>query len=609
VSRSAREALLVLLLAVAVYATALPNGFVYDDWDLILTNSWLKSGPFLDVLRLGYWEGSRGGSFYYRPVVSLSYWIDHRLWGEWPPGYHLTNLLLHAGASLLLLALARRWLPSPRAALAAAAIFAVHPVHTQSVTWIAGRTDLLAAFFFLAALLLQQKAIESGRTGLRVASLGALALALLSKEMAATYPVVLALHASFAGAPLNASAGARRRLGRIPGLWWPAIAGASATVTAWLGLRLWIVGHAAGYADDPHAWWTSAQGTLSRLLAVPSIVVFYLGRVLIPWKLGFESGLHPVQASALSRLAGPVAILLLAASAAVLAGRRDPAVHFGALWFLVTLPPVLNIFPIFESAMEHFVYLPSVGIAVAAAAALFSLARSPAFRVALLAAMILLLGARTAIRNLDWKDEETFWRVTVRDTPSARAWNNLGLFLKGAGRLDEAEGALGHVAAEEADLPATWSNLGVVAAARGEREKAIGLFERALAIDPASADALYNLALTLETNESGDRYGPGFRSSEAEAIYRRLLAAYPRHAEGWTNLGVLLEILHRPDEAAGAYRRAIDADPRVAEPYAFLASVLWRNGDRAGAAPLYRRYLDLAPSGEYAPEARSRLSP
>jgi tetratricopeptide (TPR) repeat protein len=609
VSRSAREALLVLLLAVAVYATALPNGFVYDDWDLILNNAWLRSGPFLDVVRLGYWESSRGGSFYYRPVVSLTYWIDHRLWGERPFGYHLTNLLLHGGASLLLLALARRWLPSPRAALAAAAIFAVLPVHTQSVAWIAGRTDLLATFFFLAALLMAQRAVESRSASLHAASFGALALALLSKEMAASYPAALALHASFTGARGDPANGERRGFGWISRRWGPAIAGASAIVAAWLGLRLLIVGRAVGYTDDPHAWWTRASGTASRLLAVPSIVSFYLARVVVPWKLGFESGLHPVHAPGLSQLAPPIAVLLIGGAAVAVLGRREPAILFGALWFLTTLLPVANVFPIFESAMEHFVYLPSAGIVVAGVAIALALARAPAARAALLASVLVLLGARTAIRNLDWRDEETFWKVTTRDTPSARAWNNLGLYLKGAGRLEEAEGALQRVAVDEADLPATWSNLGVVAAARGERQKAIGLFERALAIDPASADALYNLALTLETNARGARYGPGFPAPEAEAVYRSLLAAHPEHAEGWTNLGVLLEVLERPEDAAAAYQHAIDAAPRLAEPYAFLAAVRWRRGDRLGASQLYRRYLDLAPSGELAPEARARLSP
>ena len=126
-----RLSLLVVLLCGLVYANALVNEFVYDDWDLIVNNHWLKDGPFLDAFRIGYWESSRGGSFYYRPVVSISYWVDHLIWKERPAGYRLSNIGLHAAASILVLLLAARGLSSLPAAAAAAALFAVHPIHSS----------------------------------------------------------------------------------------------------------------------------------------------------------------------------------------------------------------------------------------------------------------------------------------------------------------------------------------------------------------------------------------------------------------------------------------------------------------------------------------------
>jgi tetratricopeptide (TPR) repeat protein len=602
---AARRALLIAALCLGAYANALPNGFVYDDWDLVVRNVRLREGGVLDAVRGGYWEGSRGGSFYYRPVVSLSFLVDHRIWGERPLGYHLTNVLLHTACSLLVLALATVWLRSPGAGLAAAALFAVHPVHTQSVAWIAGRTDVLAALFFLAALALHHRAERAaaasrpGALGLRAGAHAATGLALLSKEMAVTFPAALALHGALVGG----------RRGPEDRRWRIAAAGSAALVAAYLGVRVAVVGTAAGYADDPHAWWQSADGTASRLLAVPRILAFYAERLFFPWRLAFESGIRPEPAPSVLQIALPLAALAAAAAASLILRRREPAALFGAAWFAATILPVANVFPFFESAMEHFAYIPSAGALVAAVAAGRAVLKRPRARAAAAAAAVLLLGARTADRNLDGRDEETVWRVTVRDSPSARAYNNLGLRLLDAGRLQEARAAFQSAVDHEPDLPLSWSNLGVAAASQGRIAEAAALFRRALSIDPRHPDALFNLAMTLERNERGERYGPGYPAEKALAVYGDLLAVHPGHAEGWTNMGVLLERLGRLPEAAAAYERAVAAGPALPEPHAFLASFLWVRGERGRAAALYRRYLALAPDGEYATEARARAAP
>jgi Tfp pilus assembly protein PilF len=613
-----RIAVLVALLCALVYANALYNGFVYDDWDLVVHNRWLREGPITEAFTRGFWASSRGGSFYYRPVVSLSYRLDQAIWGVRPFGYHLTNILLHAATSILVLILASRWLSSLRAAAAAAALFAVHPVHTQSVTWIAGRTDLLATVFLLMALALIHRGVgpagtRAPRSGpppppsptLLAAGLLFLALALLSKEMAVTFPALLALHAWF----VTREGGFASRRSRMRP-WLPPLAASAIVVAAWLLLRMAVVGSAAGFADDPHAWWHPAEGSASRLMAIPLIAAFYIGRILLPLWLGFESGIEP--AGGLLRpmswiAAAGVALTILFAYRM---RRRQPAVPFGIAWALVALLPVLNIFPIFESAMEHFAYLPSVGLILAATAAGAALIRMPEVKVAALVILVVLLGGRTMARNGDWRDEESFWRITTRDTPSARAWNNLGLHLRERGDLEGASEALGEVLRLRPDLASSHSNLGVLDAAAGRRTLAIRRFNEALAIDPVNADALYNLALVLESNELGERYGTGFPADEALAAYRRLLEAHPGHAEGWTNIGVLHEVLGRHDEASAAWERAIAAAPTLPEPRLFLADALWDRGERGRAAKLYARYLELETrEGPDPVRARERTGP
>jgi len=433
-----------------------------------------------------------------------------------------------------------------------------------------------------------------------LAGLASVALALLSKEMAATFPALLLLHIFIMRGETDAP---RWRSWALP------LAGSILLVGGWLLLRATIVGVPIGFADDPHAWWHPADGTSARLLAVPLILSFYLRRLVFPLSLGFESGLEPLHDVADPALWSGVAGIALLAGLAFRFRRRQPSVTFGILWLLISLLPVLNILPVFEPAMEHFAYLPSVGFAVAAVAVGRAIVRKPEARVALCVGLIILLGVRTMIRNGDWKDEETFWRITVRDTPSARAWNNLGLRLREKGDLEGAAEALEEVRRLRPDLPSSHANLGVVEAARGRRSEAIRLFHEALSVDPAHRDSLYNLALTLETDALGERYGQGFPADETLAAYRSLLAAHPDHAEGWTNLGVLFERLGRPAEAREAFEAAIRSAPALAEPHLFLADLLWTGGHREKAADLYRRYLELAPGGEGAPIARSRATP
>jgi len=621
VKRSYQSLLLVAGLCAAAYANALTCGFVYDDHDLIVHNPYLTEGHPLDAFRTGYWETTRGGSFYYRPVVSLSYFVDHAVWDLRPFGYHLRNAGIHLVTSLVVLVLATQWLASWGAGLAAAAIFAVHPIHAQSVTWIAGRTDLLAGFAFLAALASQQMAIDAaarfarspdgkGRMlpiALQSLSLFFLAMALLSKEMAITYPAALLLHAVHMTRLQPGGEGTE--VGTILRRWWFPLGAAAGIATFYLFTRLVVLGRLAGYADDPHAWWTTTDGTMSRLLAVPLVLAFYIRRALFPWWYTFESGIRPVHGLAQPALWSALAGLTLLAFLAWRFRRREPAVTFGILFFAVTILPVANVFPIFESAMEHFAYLPSLGLIVAAVAFVRSTVRSDKARAAICCAAVLLLGARTVVRNADWKDEETFWKVTVRDSPSARAWNNLGLVERDEGKLAEAEAAFAEVLRLAPDLPSSHANLGAVLAARGRRGEAIRRFEEALRLDPDDADALYNLALTLETDDRGVRYGPGFSAGAALNAYTRLVHSHPDHAEGWTNLGVLQERMGRPADAALAYENAIRAAPELPEPHAFLAGLLWQRGDRTKAAEEYRAYLGLAPNGDFAAEARARSAP
>ena len=200
----ALSALLLLLLAFLPYLNSLADGFVYDDQFQVVANPYVHSFRYLGRIFGGtVWtfQGVGGISNYYRPMMTLAYLACYKLFGPIPFGFHLLNVILHAGVVLLLFAVTRRLFGDHRLALVAAGLFAIHPIHTESVSWIAGVTDLELAFFFLLTFLLYlglPQAEASGK-GLQrqLLVLGAYVLALLSKEQALVLPAVAAAYEHF----------------------------------------------------------------------------------------------------------------------------------------------------------------------------------------------------------------------------------------------------------------------------------------------------------------------------------------------------------------------------------------------------------------------------
>ncbi len=193
-SQSGMAFLIVAVLASGCYLNALGGSFVSDDHRFVVKNSILQQPLRLTELFTTSFTNvkKKGGS--YRPITNLSYWIDHRLFGLTPFGFHLGNLLWHTATALLVFVLFRElWPTETLVALMGAALFAVHPVHTEAVAWVSGRSEVLAAFWGLLAFLAHRRADREGASASlwRVAALAAWLVALGAKEMAATIPLLL----------------------------------------------------------------------------------------------------------------------------------------------------------------------------------------------------------------------------------------------------------------------------------------------------------------------------------------------------------------------------------------------------------------------------------
>jgi hypothetical protein len=410
----------VALVAAAVFAPTVGFVFVYDDIWVVLNNSLLHSLARWREILATPWQPHG----LYRPFTSLTFAANWALGAGAPGGFHLVNLLLHALASVLVFLLAARWLPR-MGALAAALLFAVHPVHVEAVANVVGRAELLATVFTLGAGLLYLRHGDLVRTTGRwqpATALGTLAmvlLALASKESAFAAPALLLLLDWLR----EREAGRAFRLRHDPQ--WALWLGVVALTAAWLVLRARILGNLAGDQPAPGLAGTSVP---ERVIIMLPVVTEYLRLLLVPVRLSadYSPDFLPVTRAFTARAA--LGLLLLAACVvvAVLARRRAPLLTAGIAWVGASLLIVANlIVPTGILLAERTLYLPSVGVCLALGW-LWSEAwqRRPVVAAAALGVVLIAGSARTVTRAGAWKDNTVFFHQLVRDAPGSyrAAW-------------------------------------------------------------------------------------------------------------------------------------------------------------------------------------------
>lgn len=476
--REAAPGAALVLLTLATYANALSNGFVWDDAPIIVENPDTRDLSAMGRVLLSPDEFPP----YYRPLNRASYLVDYQLFGMDPRGFHAVNIALHAANALLLLALARRLFGTRAPAMLAAALLAVHPVLAESVNFVSARNNLFALLFALASFVLFIDADRGGSRGRAWLSGGAFFLGLMSKEQAAGALPVLAAWLAVPG--LSALRGSRRWTLLVPHL---------LALAAYLALRAISLGSSMG----PGA---ILAGLPSRVAMNWFMIPRYLGLVFFPREL---TTLHEIPAELPSWPWLAVAWAAIVAVVAFLVRRPSAAGTVGLLWLGFNLLPIANIVPIPSSLVaERFFYVPATGAWLLLADLWSRLYRSVPARplVAGAAALsIVALGARTVVRNRDWRDDLTLARSAVETNPgSLPARFNLGVVLRDQGDLDGArrqwEAALEMAPGD----PGTLTQLGTAAAVAGDLARAEGYYRRALHHDPRAPLAHYNLARLCE---------------------------------------------------------------------------------------------------------------
>ncbi|MCY3852067.1 MAG: tetratricopeptide repeat protein [Gammaproteobacteria bacterium] len=579
----------VLLLAALVavsYYPALTAGFIWDD--VIFTSAqpvqawsgiWdIWSDPKSLALEGHYW-----------PVVYTSFWLEHKLWGFAPAGYHAVNLLLQLVNSLLVWRL--MWRLAVPGAWLIAAVFAVHPLHVESVAWVIERKDLLSGAFYLGAVLVWLRFAEATRRRDYFLALGLFAASLLSKTVTVTLPAALLVLA-----------------------WWK-----RGRVTGADALRLlpfFAVGFAFAFGDT--AYYASREpldldySFVERLQIATHALWFYVGKLLWPVDLAVIYPFWEVGAGRWAEWGYVAAAAALVAGLWQARGRIGRGPLAAALFYGVTLSPVLGFVDFgymqFSFVADRFQYLAGIGVMAVlvgagthAAGRLAGVARKSVLGAALLG--IAVLASLSWQQSHLYRDEITFFSHIIAHNPQGRdAHHNLGKALQDAGRMDEALEAARTAVEQRPDFAGAHANLGLALKHFGRFDEAEEVLRRGLQADPRNKNVLQNLGevirqqgrheeslqwydavlrrdreYTLAYASKGDALFALERYGEAVANLKKALALTPDMPQAplmHTLIGEAAREVERFEEAERHYRDALRIEPGLFRAHTGLAGLL-----------------------------------
>lgn len=517
------------------FANSLPDDFILDDYHIVAANPAIRTLSPAHFFVTPYW-GKKGQVLEYRPVTMLSFALEYPLWHRWAGGYRLGNLFIHSVNGLLVFVLARGLLQSTPAALAAAALYLVHPVHTEAVVGLVGRSELLAAMFFLLAwILFRQK-----RTFLCSV---AFFLGLLSKENTIAFPMVIALDTWIS------EGGFKKAFAQ-----WKRFAPVAVAACAYLVVRRWVLGailipHAAQY-------FAGRAGLLERELTSSRALLKYLQLLAAPVTVTGDYGFNSIPIAHAGDWDAWAALVLAAAIIvfALRAIRKRPSIALAILFSFITLLPVSNwIVPTSWVMAERFLYLPSLGICLIGAtiwAGIADLRVKTILAAGVMAAAILLCISH----NYVWRNDLTFYGNLVRVFPEnllGRQGYGFALFNSGRFRDARAQFEAGLRISRDPEL------LAGLAASRMALEGGCGqahpLLDEALGIQP---DYYFGRWLAAHCFAIEGKF-----VEAEEAFHRAANDAWfpdPRLFSDW---GRSLEKLGRSSEALAAYSRGTQLYP------------------------------------------------
>ena len=561
----------IVAITLAVYYPAWHGGMIWDD-DAHLTRPELQT-----TAGLGRIWFELGATQQYYPLMHSAFWIQHQLWGNNPLGFHLVNIVLHAFCAVFFVLILKR-LKIPGAFLAAT-IFALHPVHVESVAWMTELKNTLSGVFYLGAALVYLRFDEDRRRGMYVLAIGLFVLALLTKTVTATLPAALLVVFWWQRGRLDW----RRDI--VPLMPFFVLGITCGLFTAWV--------------EQTYVGASGAEFEFSlveRCLIAGHVTWFYLGKLAWPLELIFIYPRWEISQAVWWQYLYPLAALGLIVGLWCLR-HRTRAPLAAMLFFCGTLFPVLgffNVYPFrFSFVADHFQYLASLSIiALFSAAFVLLLQRwriwSGAAAVGITIVIALGLCARSSQRSQIYADVETLYTVTLSANPDC--WlihNNLGRILADRGDVDEAVTHYRTALRLKDDFADAHVNLGIALKRMNRISEAMEHYERAVHFNPDLAKGHYNLGIALKDSN---------RPHEAVASYQKCLDLKPRFAACHYNLGIVLQSIGRHQDAVTHYQTTLELNSRYAGAHINLGNALQALGRFEEAVSNYQTALQIRPA-------------
>ncbi|HKQ49416.1 MAG TPA: tetratricopeptide repeat protein [Phycisphaerae bacterium] len=543
---------LIIAATVIAYLPTLRGGFIWDDAAHV-TRPGLRSAHGL--YRIWF---EVGATQQYYPLLHSAFWFEHKLWGDWPMGYHLVNIALHACAAVMVMRILRRLLMdkgiawADEAAFLTAAVFALHPVHVESVAWITEQKNTLSGVLYLGSMAMYLRFDRTrDRRPYRLAT-AIFVLSLLAKPVTVTLPAALLVIFWWQRGRLS------MRGDVLPLVPWFLLSLVSGLFTAWVEHDV-IGAKEAG----------SNLLAVERILLPARVVWFYLSKLFWPAELIFVYPRWVVDPSVWWQWLFPMALIVLFIVLFPVS-RKNRAPLAATLFFVGSLFPVLGFFNVYlylyTFVADHFQYLPSLGIialACGCAVAVLFRAPRPRFRAVALLVLPAVLGVLTFRQCRMYSDIEMLYATTIRKYPECwMAHNNLGVVLKDKGQYREAMAHYQTALRLRPEYPEAYNNLGVVYNAMGRYDEAIASYEEALRLRPHYPDALGNLIVPLTD---------GGRLDQALARSEEAVQAAPDDVRIRINYGIALLKAKRPWDAIEQFTTAVGLRPDLLETHWNLA--------------------------------------
>ncbi|CAN2041017.1 protein O-mannosyl-transferase [Candidatus Magnetomoraceae bacterium gMMP-15] len=571
--------LLLILSTLVVYWQVTCHDFINYDDDLYVTeNSNVQSGLSIDSIIWAFTTGHAGN---WHPITWLSHMLDCELYGLNSMGHHWTNLQFHIINTILLFIVIRLMTGAVWKSAFIAALFALHPLHVESVAWVAERKDVLSTFFWFLSMIAYFYYIKNSSKKNYLLLAVIFAMGLMAKPMLVTLPFILLLLDFW---PLS-----RFQISTCKDLFYRLIPLIKEKIPL---MVLSIISSIITFLVQEHGGAVAPLEIFPLSIRIANAIISYfayLGKMVWPHNLAVFYP-HPEYSMIQALVPG---LLLLCVSFLVLwADKKFPYILTGWFWYLGTLFPVIGIVQVGSQCMaDRYTYIPLIGIFIIIAWGISDLSagfkKQKHILVLVSGLVIICLGISTWIQTSYWKDSIKLFTHTLNVTENNDiAHHVLGHALQKKGRLDEALSHYYETLKYDTENAKVYNNIGNIFNTQKKPDKAVSFYNKALELDPDYANAHNNLANVLSTLE---------RLDDAAKHYNKVLKIEPKHENAHYNFGNLLIKQEKFTKAGFHFAQAIKIKPDYAEAYHGIGVILFWRGEIKKAIPFFQKAVKIKP--------------